>query len=64
MVTEIDRLIAMKAVQRTALSEVEKEESAGTEREERETTGTKWLTTKFVFDWSFRERKWIRRARW
>ena len=63
MVTEIDRLIAMQAVQRTALSELEKEETKGTESEERESTGTKWLTTKFVFDWRFRERKWIRRAR-
>ena len=63
MVTEIDRLIAMQAVQRTALSEIEKEEKTGDEREEKEISGTKWLTTKFVFDWRFRERKWIRRAR-
>ena len=63
MVTEIDRLIAMQAVQRTALSEIEKEEKTEGEREERENSGTKWLTTKFVFDWRFRERKWIRRAR-
>ena len=63
MVTEIDRLIAMQAVQRTALSEIEKEEKTEGEREEKESSGTKWLTTKFVFDWRFRERKWIRRAR-
>ena len=63
MVTEIDRLIAMQAVQRTALSEIEKEEKTEAEREEKESSGTKWLTTKFVFDWRFRERKWIRRAR-
>ena len=63
MVTEIDRLIAMQAVQRTALSEIEKEEKTEGEREEGENSGTKWLTTKFVFDWRFRERKWIRRAR-
>ena len=63
MVTEIDRLIAMQAVQRTALSEIEKEEKTEGEREEKESSGTKWLTTKFVFDWCFRERKWIRRAR-
>ena len=32
----------------------------GTERTETmRGTGTKWLTTKFVFDWRFRERKWI-----
>ena len=63
MVTEIDRLIAMQAVQRTALSEIEKEEKTEGEREEIENSGTKWLTTKFVFDWRCRERKWIRRAR-
>ena len=63
MVTEIDRLIAMQAVQRTTLSEIEKEEKTAGEREEKESSGTKWLTTKFVFDWRFRERKWIRRAR-
>ena len=51
MVTEIDRLIAMQAVQRTALSEIEKEEKTEGEREEKENSGTKWLTTKFVFDW-------------
>ena len=66
MVTEIDRLMLMKAVQRTALRELEKEESTGTEsgerEREREKAGFKWLTTKFVFDWRFRERKWIRRA--
>ena len=38
MVTEIDRLIAMQAVQRTALSEIEKEEKTEGEREERERT--------------------------
>ena len=63
MVTEIDRLIAMQAVQRTALSEIEKEENIRTESGEKARTGTKWLTTKFVFDWRFRERKWIWRAR-
>ena len=36
MVTEIDRLIAMQAVQRTALREIEKEEKTGTESEESE----------------------------
>ncbi|OLQ09008.1 hypothetical protein AK812_SmicGene7446 [Symbiodinium microadriaticum] len=34
MVTEIDRLIAMQAVQRTALSEIEKEEKTGTSKEQ------------------------------
>ena len=63
MVTEIDRLMAMKAVQRTALHNLEKEEETGTESGEKERTGTKWLTTKLVFGWHFRERKWIRRAR-
>ena len=38
----------MQAVQRTALSEIEKEEKTEAEREERENSGTKWLTTKFV----------------
>ena len=56
------RLIAMQAVQRTALSEIEREEKTEGERE-KESSETKWLTTKFVFDWRFRERKWIRRAR-
>ena len=36
METEIERLIAMKAVQRISLSEIEKEENQGTESEERE----------------------------
>ena len=31
--------------------------------EERERQGTKWLTTKFVFDWRFRNGRWTRRAR-
>ena len=63
MVTEIDRLMAMKAVQGTALHNLEKEEETGTESGEKERTGTRWLTTKLVFGWHFRERKWVRRAR-
>ena len=31
--------------------------------EEGQEKGWKWLTTKFVFDWRFREGKWTRRAR-
>ena len=42
MVTEIDRLMAMKAVQRTALQELEREET-GAQREEETGVRTKWL---------------------
>ena len=65
MVTEIDRLKDMKAVDRVPLQELEREEERGENcegNEERE-VGTKWLTTKFVFDWRFRGNRWIRRAR-
>ena len=61
MLTEIQRLTEMQAVSRRPLQELEREE----EREDGEerTQGTKWLTTKFVFDWRFRNGRWIRRAR-
>ena len=65
MVTEIDRLKDMKAVDRVPLQELEREEERGEncEGNEERDVGTKWLTTKFVFDWRFRGNRWIRRAR-
>ena len=52
MLTEINRLTAMKALARKPLQELEREEER--ENQEENSQGTKWLTTKFVFDWRFR----------
>ena len=61
MLTEINRLTAMKALARKPLQELEREEER--ENQEENSQGTKWLTAKFVFDWRFRNNRWTRRAR-
>ena len=63
MATEINRLTEMKAVARKPLQELQRVEERETEDGETSTQGTKWLTTKFVFDWRFRNSRWTRRAR-
>ena len=63
MATEVNRLTEMKAVVRKTLQELERTEERETEDGEKSTQGTKWLTTKFVFDWRFRNSRWTRRAR-
>ena len=50
MVTEINRLTEMQAVARKPLQELQRVEERETEDGETSTQGTKWLTTKFVFD--------------
>ena len=63
IVTEINRLTEMQAVARKPLQELQRVEERETEGGETSTQGTKWLTTKFVFDWRFRNGRWTRRAR-